>query len=166
MGEVKAVVSTLMKVYCMVRRAGNALQSPLLLAMRLFWGYYYVRSGYLKLFNFDEVVSYFTSLHIPCPSCAVYLTALTHLTCGTLFLIGLAARFVSIPLAFSMVVAYGTAELEVLKSLFHDPGAFVQATPFLFLLVALIIFAFGPGRISLDYYIAKECQNEDEEESI
>jgi putative oxidoreductase len=39
--------------------------------------------------------------------------------------------------------------------LFSDPDKFVKADPFPFLLAALIILVFGPGKISLDAVIGK-----------
>jgi putative oxidoreductase len=49
-----------------------------------------------------------------------------------------------------MGVAYFTAHHEALINIFNDPKAFVDQPPFNFLLTALIVFAFGPGAISVD----------------
>jgi hypothetical protein len=38
-----------------------------------------------------------------------------------------------------------------LQAIFRDPDKFTAATPFLFLLAVLVVLAFGPGKISLDY---------------
>jgi putative oxidoreductase len=69
---------------------------------------------------------------------------------GLLLAVGLLSRLVSIPLMFTMVVAYFTAHLDVVKGIFEDPDAFVTAAPFLFFLVSVIVFTFGPGRFSVD----------------
>jgi hypothetical protein len=39
---------------------------------------------------------------------------------------------------------------EALLSFFSDPEKFIAATPFAFLMVALIVLIFGAGRISAD----------------
>jgi putative oxidoreductase len=49
-----------------------------------------------------------------------------------------------------MTVAYVTADFEAVSSIFSDPDKFLKADPFPFLLTALIVFAFGPGRFSVD----------------
>jgi uncharacterized membrane protein YphA (DoxX/SURF4 family) len=49
-----------------------------------------------------------------------------------------------------MIVAYLTADFETVSGIFSDPDKFVKADPFPFLLTALIVFAFGPGRFSVD----------------
>ena len=63
---------------------------------------------------------------------------------------GLFARPISIPLIGTMIVAYITADSEALRAITSDPDKFVSAAPFLFMLAALIVLAFGPGKISLD----------------
>ena len=74
---------------------------------------------------------------------------------GLLLLAGLGARLVSIPLIFTMIIAYVTAESDSLKKIFSDPDKFVTATPFLFMLACFIVLAFGPGAFSLDWIIEK-----------
>jgi putative oxidoreductase len=65
-------------------------------------------------------------------------------------MLGLFARPVSVPLIFTMLVAYATADREALQAITTDPDKFVTAAPFLFLLASLIVLAFGPGKLSLD----------------
>jgi putative oxidoreductase len=72
-----------------------------------------------------------------------------------LLLAGLAARLISVPLIFTMIIAYVTAEADSLKQFFSDPDKFVTATPFLFMLACIIVLAFGPGVFSLDWLIEK-----------
>ena len=49
-----------------------------------------------------------------------------------------------------MTVAYLTADFEAVSNIFSDPDKFVKADPFPFLLTALIVLIFGPGRFSVD----------------
>jgi len=57
-----------------------------------------------------------------------------------------------------MLVAYFTADREALSSIFSDPDKFLGADPFLFLLTAIIVLAFGPGVFSLDWLIARKLR--------
>ena len=65
-------------------------------------------------------------------------------------IIGLASRPLALLIFLSMTVAYVTADFEAVSSIFSDPDKFVKADPFPFLLTALIVFAFGAGRLSVD----------------
>jgi putative oxidoreductase len=65
-------------------------------------------------------------------------------------IIGLASRPIAFMVLISMSVAYLTADLEAVQSIFSDYDKFVKADPFPFLLTALIILAFGPGLLSID----------------
>ncbi len=69
---------------------------------------------------------------------------------GLLLIIGLASRPIALMVAISMSVAYWTADLEALTSIFSDPDKFVKADPFPYLLTALIVLVFGPGLFSID----------------
>ena len=42
------------------------------------------------------------------------------------------SRLISIPLAIVMVVAYLTADIEIVKNIFSDPDKFLTADEFLF----------------------------------
>ncbi len=52
------------------------------------------------------------------------------------------------PLIFTMLVAYATADKEALMTIASDPDQFLSAAPFLF--ASLLVLAFAPGRFSLD----------------
>lgn len=135
--------------------AGSHLQSLLLLAMRLYWGVNFFLSGWGKFQNIDKVIGFFKDLGIPFPEVNAYLTAGIECFGGLLLVIGLGSRLVAIPLAFTMVVALLTAHWSAVAHLWRDPDEFVRQAPFNFLLICLIIFAFGPGRFSLDAILEK-----------
>ena len=136
-------------------KAASLLQSPLLLVVRLYWGWQFFQTGLGKLMNHDKVAGYFQSLHIPMPSLNAYLAGTTECLGGLLLLIGLGSRLVSLPLLFVLAIAYITAESDALKSLFSDPDKFTGATPFLFLMTCLMVLAFGPGKFSVDWLLGK-----------
>lgn len=134
----------------LLSQLGTTLQPPLLLAIRLYWGWSFFRTGLGKLRNLDGVAQFFASLNIPMPHANAAIAGSVECVGGLLILVGLASRIAAVPLIFTLCVAYATAERESLQALFSDPDKFTGATPFLFLLAMLIVFAFGPGPLSLD----------------
>ena len=126
------------------------LQSPLLLVIRLYWGISFVQTGWGKLTHLERTASYFASLGLPLPKLNAAMAGSTECFGGALLALGLFARPISAPLIFTMIVAYVTADNEALHAIFSDTDKFTGAAPFLFLYAALIVLAFGPGKLSLD----------------
>ena len=135
---------------------GGFLQPVLLLLIRLWWGWSFFLTGKGKLLNLDKTAGFFTDLGIPMPKLNAIVAGSTECFGGLLLLAGLFSRVVSVPLIFTMLVAYATADQEALHAIVSDPDKFTGATPFLFLLACLIVFAFGPGRLSLDALLFKK----------
>src|SRR5580658_10282279 len=133
--------------YRLLIKAGELLQSPLLLAIRLYWGWQFFLTGKGKLMNLDRTTEFFQSLHIPLPHLNAWVVGLSECVGGLLLLSGLGARLVGAVLAFDMIVAYLTADIDKVKHIFDDPDKFVGADPFLFMLASVIVFAFGPGAL-------------------
>jgi putative oxidoreductase len=134
---------------------GNCLQSPLLLIIRLFWGGTFVATGIGKLTHIEGIITYFQMLKIPFPAFNAYLTGSIELIGGAFLLLGLFSRWAAIPLILMMLVAFTTAEMEATRMIFNDPQNFIHRTPFSFLFASLLIFVFGPGKASLDYWFWK-----------
>lgn len=145
------------KWYCVWTRAMNHLQSPLLLVMRLYWGWNFFVAGKGKLMNIDRTAGFFRDLHIPHPHLNAMMAGSVECFGGLLLLLGLGSRVITVPLIFTMIIAYVTAEHEALNAIFRDPDKFVSAAPFQFMLTAIIVLAFGPGKFSLDHLIATRC---------
>jgi putative oxidoreductase len=137
-------------------QAAQHLQSPLLLVIRLYWGWQFFLTGKGKLMNLERTENFFQSLHIPFPAFNVYLAGGTECLGGLLLLAGLGSRLVSLPLIFVTIIAYLTAEIDRVQHIFSDPDKFVTADPFLFMLAAILILAFGPGAFSIDWLIRKK----------
>lgn len=131
-------------------RWGKKVQSPLLMVIRLFWGYWYLRGSIIKFTNMDDLITYFDSLSIPLPAIMAVLTAILHFTGGLSMIFGFCTRLISVPLIISMVVAYFAAELHTVTGIFDSPIPFIMAAPFLFLYANLVLLAFGPGKFSVD----------------
>lgn len=142
--------------YALLVRCASSLRSPLLLALRLYWGSAFFLAGLGKLRNLSVPTEFFTTLGIPFPAFNAVLAGSAECFGGLLLLVGLASRLAALPLIFTMLVAYLTADLAVVKNVFADPDAFTSAAPFLYLLTALLVFVFGPGAFSLDYLLGKK----------
>src|SRR5262249_24155585 len=134
-------------------KIANALQSPVLLLIRLDWGYQFAESGWAHFNNMPDFIKMFEGLNIPAPSLNAHFIAGLEFVRGILLVLGLGSRIISLLLAGHMFVAFITAERENLKSIFSDPDKFFNASPHTFLFIALIILAFGPGKFSLDHLI-------------
>jgi putative oxidoreductase len=143
------------RAYELLVTVGNFIQAPLLFALRVFFFWQLFLAGKGKLLNIERTAEFFRSLNIPMPVFNAYLASATECFGGLLLVVGLASRLVAIPVAFTMIVAYITADCEALTGIFSDPDKFVAAAPFPFLLAALLVLAFGPGAISIDALIKR-----------
>jgi putative oxidoreductase len=135
--------------------SASYLQSPVLLLIRLYWGWQLWVSGTGHLRNVDAMAERFTSWGIPFPVLNVYLSGATEAVCGVLLFIGLASRLVAIPLIGNFVVAYLTASRETVLNIFNDHDAFVTDSAFLYLYASVLVLAFGPGLFSVDGLLAR-----------
>jgi putative oxidoreductase len=133
------------------------LRPLFLLIIRLYWGWSFFQTGKGKLMHLDRTAGFFESLHIPAPKLNALAAGTTECVGGLLLLLGLGGRVVPVPLIFCLVVAYLTAESDALHAIFSDPDKFTGADPFLFLFAAVIVFIFGPGRLSLDALFFKKA---------
>ncbi|MEI8300255.1 MAG: DoxX family protein [Chlamydiota bacterium] len=134
---------------------GNKLQSLLLLIIRLCWGWLFFTTGLSKFMDIQSVISYFTSLGLPMPALSAYAASSIELIGGICLFFGVASRLICIPLIGNMTVAFLAAESAAVVTIFLNPINFITRTPFTFLFVAVLIFVFGPGKISVDYLLVK-----------
>lgn len=146
------------RFYLALVKCGNSLQSPFLLFIRLFWGGTFFLTGCGKFAHIDQVMSFFQSLSVPFPMLSAYASASVECFGGALLFLGLASRLVALPLMFTMIVAFLTAYPNAVRNIFSDPQSFINKDPFSFLFVALIVFIFGPGKYSVDYWLEKKQQ--------
>jgi putative oxidoreductase len=149
----KKMVTTATRAYSNFERMMSALQSPFLLAVRLYWGWQFFQTGYGKLMHISKVVGFFTTLGIPFPAFNAYFVSSLECVGGALLFLGLGSRVIALPLTIDMLVAYIAADREALFSIFSDPGKFYASDAYTFLFASLLILIFGPGKISLDFAI-------------
>src|SRR5215471_6846663 len=148
------ILKPIARLYSLFQKAAAYLQSPLLLAVRLYWGWQFFQTGLGKLRDIDKVVDFFTSLNIPHPVFTAHFVGSLECVGGALLFLGLGSRLVALPLTVNMLVAYITADREALLSIFSDPAKFYAADPFTYFFASLLILVFGPGKISLDAAIS------------
>ncbi|MGC4074748.1 MAG: DoxX family protein [Nibricoccus sp.] len=148
----------LLKSYGRFEKLADYLQAPLLLVLRVYWGWQFAQTGWGKLMNLERTTEFFGGLGIPLPKLNAIAAGCTECVGGALLVAGLMSRLASVPLTVTMAVAYVTADNEALRAIFSDPEKFTNASPFMFLLVAVIVLAFGPGAFSLDHVLLKKAK--------
>ncbi len=144
------------KIHALLATVGRFLQCPVLLVIRLYWGWQFFVTGKAHLTYLDKTAAYFGSLNIPMPRLNAMLAGSTECIGGLLLLVGLCSRFASFALICVMCTAFWTAERSAVLTIFKDPDKFLGADPFLFLYAAVLVFAFGPGKISLDTLVFRD----------
>jgi putative oxidoreductase len=149
-------MSIITKIHNVLVKVGRFVQCPVLLIIRLYWGWQFFVTGKAHLEHLDKTAGYFASLDIPLPKLSAILAGSTECFGGLLLLVGLFSRFASLALAFDMTVALLTAEKVAVRNVFSDPDKFLATDPFLFLYAAVLVFAFGPGKIALDTLVFRD----------
>lgn len=144
------LVLQIRKLYGSAVHAAGLLQSPFLLAVRLYWGWQLIQSGWGKLHNLPKVTEFFASLGLPMPGLMAVFISCVEFFGGIFLAVGLLSRLTALLLTVNMVMAYVMADREALLSFLSDPDKFAAAAPFVFLVASLIVLTFGPGKISLD----------------
>lgn len=148
-------MNTIGRLYLKFAALASSLKSPLLLAVRLYWGWQLVQTGWGKLQHLDRVTAFFSSLNIPLPGLNAHFVAGLEVVGGVALILGVASRLFGLLLTIDLLVAYWTADRMALTSIFSDPGKFYGADPYTFLFAALIVLIFGAGLFSIDAWINK-----------
>jgi len=130
-------------------------QTPLLLFVRLYWGWQISQNGWGKLHNLPHVTEFFAGLGLPAPGPTAIFVATFEFIGGILLAIGLLSRVAALGFVIDMTMAYITADREALLSFWSAPEKFYGADPFIFLFVGLLILIFGPGKIALDTLLGR-----------
>src|ERR1700738_603841 len=133
------------------------LQSPLLLAIRLYWGWQFATDGWGKLTHLGKVAEFFGSLAIPAPAATALVVALIEFGGGVLFALGLGSRLVSLVLFLNMTMAYLSVpdDRTNFSHMFSKPEDFYGASPYTYWFAALLIVILGPGAFALDWFLRR-----------
>src|SRR5580700_8015946 len=103
------MIDRVQRLYGMLIHLSSSLESPFLLAVRLYWGWQFIQTGWGHLTHLDKVISYFTELVIPAPAVTATFVSTLELVGGVLLVIGFAGRLIGLMLTVNMLVAYITA---------------------------------------------------------
>jgi len=122
---------------------------PLLFRLVLAYGFY--GPATMKLKNFNGIVEWFTGMGMPLPKFNAFLVTASETAGFILLFLGLATRFISIPLIIVMIVAI---------TAIHWSGGFNAANdgfeiPLYYLLMLFSLLITGPGKFSIDAIIKK-----------
>jgi putative oxidoreductase len=151
------MIDLILKTYGRFIRLLSHFESPLLLAVRLYWGWQFAQDGWGKLTHLDRVTQFFTSLNLPAPGTMALMIGLIELAGGVLFALGLGTRLVSLVLFVNMTMAYLSVP-EDRTNFFHilsKPDDFYGASPYTYWFAALLILVLGPGAFALDRLIMR-----------
>ena len=150
-----SILHTARKTYDGFASILNKLQDPLLLAIRLYWGWQFMQDGWGKLTHLDKVTGFFTSLNLPAPHMTALMVALVELCGGFLFTLGIASRLTSLVLFVNMTMAYLSVPDDRVNfsHILSKPEDFYGATPYTYWFAALLILILGPGLFAVDTLI-------------
>jgi len=121
------------------------------LLIRLFVGYFFFETGWVKAHDLDGFAQRFAQWGIPYPAFNAALSAYTELIGGALTIMGLGTRMVSIPMIINMTVAIAAVNLKHVTGL----NDFVELDEPLYALCYFWLMVNGPGRASLDHLIVR-----------
>lgn len=155
--DMQRMIEFLRSTYNRFVSLANRLQSPLLLAIRLYWGWQFMQDGWGKLTHLERVTQFFTTLGLPAPGMTAIVVALVEFVGGILFAVGIASRLVSLVLLINMTMAYLSVPEDRVNfaHILSKPEDFYGAGPYTYWFAALLILVFGPGLIAFDTLIAR-----------
>jgi putative oxidoreductase len=159
-------MNALTRLYADSIRKLDDSQWVALLIARVAIGFFFVMSGYNKLFV-HGIGDGFTEYGIPFPVFNGWLNAIVQLVGGSALIVGFGTRIWSVVVGFAMVVASVTATIPTVLT--QDlPGAeshllfwgwfYYHAEP-IYLTVFLLLLFVGPGKASVDHLIARRARS-------
>lgn len=143
----------ILELYSVFVRAASSLQSPFLLAVRLYWGWQFIQTGWGHLTHLGKVTAYFGELGIPEPAWNAPFVSALEFGGGILLALGLASRPIAFLLTCNMLVAFVAGDRDALFAIFSDPDKFYAAAPYTFLIASLLVLIFGPGKYCVDLFL-------------
>lgn len=154
-----------------LRFTGYTYSNLARLFMRLFVGVMFMQFGIRHIVNFDSLSTSFPTVFGLEHEICLTLMIIVEVLCSLMIMVGLLTRLSTIPPIIAMLLAeyyivhdmIGETSIYGLNSV--DPGYL----PIMFIGIFLFILLAGPGRISLDYFIAMkiiESEGADEQEEL
>lgn len=121
------------------------------LVLRLFFGYFWLETGWAKLHNLDGFTQRFVDWGVPLPAFNAALSAGTDFVGGLLLMLGLFTRLTAAAMAFNMVVAIALVVIKNVGSF----DEFVELDEFVYILIFFWLLIAGPGKASVDTLLAR-----------
>ena len=121
------------------------------LLMRLFFGYFWLETGWAKLHNLAGFTERFVGWGIPFPAFSAAVSAWTELIGGALIMLGLFTRLTMVPMTINMVVAIAVVAINDV----HSFDEFVELSEILYILIFFWLMVAGPGPVSIDAWLAR-----------
>jgi putative oxidoreductase len=131
---------------------GNKLQDLALLILRLILAYGFFEPAMMKWKDINAVGDWFDSLGYPFPHLNAYMAGITELMGVILLVLGFGTRLISLLLIFVMFVAITTVHL---KNGFQAGNNGFEI-PLYYAVMLFVLFAFGPGKYSLESLFCKK----------
>ena len=145
----------IIKMYQNITERLSDLKDIPLLLSRLILAYGFYVPATMKWSNINGIAEWFGSIGIPMPTLNAYLAASTEMAGVILLPLGLATRFISIPLMFTMLVAIVTVHLG--NGFEAGNNGFEIPLYYFLMLFALLIN--GGGKISLDHLFERRMRS-------
>jgi len=136
---------------CSLARLARGAEAAFQLGIRISLGSTFAMTGYGKLTHLERTIAFFRELSIPLPEVQAPFIGALELAGGVAIVLGLFTRLVSLPLAGTMLVAIATALWPDVSS----PMDLVTLDETLYLLLLGSLVVSGPGRLSLDHWLAR-----------
>lgn len=131
---------------------GQRSQNFALLLLRLVLAYGFFGPAMMKWQNMTAIGDWFKSLGYPFPYLNAYMAGTTELLGVVLLILGFGTRFISLLLIFVMFIAITTVHLQ------HgfEAGNNGFEIPLYYAIMLFTLFAFGPGKYSLEKFLCKK----------
>ncbi len=130
---------------------------------RISLGLFFAVSGYNKLYDaakHEDLIHLMTEIGLPFPEFMALFLACVEFFGGLLLMVGFLSTFCAIALSIAMIVAITSVEIDqvIPKGIgFLDwMSWFLYLPQVMYVILFVWLMATGPGRLSLDYYLANK----------
>ncbi|MBL7919848.1 MAG: DoxX family protein [Bacteroidia bacterium] len=142
----------MINLYNSVRNGLIKAQDTPLLFLRLILAYGFWEPATMKWTDINSIADWFESMGIFAPKLNAYLAASTEMAGVFLLALGLGTRIICFPLIITMIVAIKTVHWEN----GFPAGDNGYEIPLYFIIMLITLMCFGPGKLSIDYFIRKK----------
>lgn len=142
----------MINLYNRVRNGLIKAQDIPLLFLRLILAYGFWEPATMKWADINAIAEWFEGMGLFAPKLNAYLAASTEMAGVFLLALGLGTRIICFPLIITMIVAIKTVHWEN----GFPAGDNGYEIPLYFMLMLITLMCFGPGKLSVDYFIRKK----------